>query len=98
MLKQVVLNVVAVYIEPLMEGWLGLPKEASIALMLGIIRRELAVLPLLELDLNTLQLFVGSVIALFYLPCLTVLAIVIKEFNVRIALFILFFTILFRSL
>lgn len=84
-----VLTYVSIYLEPLMEGWLGLPKEASLALMLGIVRRELAVLPLLELNLSNFQLLVGSIVALFYLPCLSVFGILIKEFNWKIGLGIL---------
>ncbi|MCD8501112.1 MAG: ferrous iron transporter B [Bacillaceae bacterium] len=67
------LNSVSHYIKPIVVEWLGLPEEASIALVLGIIRRELAVLPLLQLDLTLLQMFVGSVVALLYLPCMSVL-------------------------
>ena len=83
-----VLNEFSKLIGPLVEGWLGLPKEASLSLLLGIIRRELAVLPLLELNLNTLQLVVGSVIALFYLPCLSVFAVLTKEFSLKVAMLI----------
>ena len=71
---------------------MGLPKEATLGLILGVLRRELAVLPLLELDLSTIQLLVASVVALFYLPCLSVLAVLIKEFGVKIALIISSFT------
>ena len=92
------LRVAAVYIEPFITGWLGLPKEATLGLILGIIRRELAVLPLLELDLSTLQLFVASVVALFYLPCLSVLAVLIKEFNVKTAMLIALSTLLIAFL
>lgn len=87
------LDSVSTYIGPLVTGWLGLPTEASIGLMLGIIRRELAVLPLLELDLTTFQLFVGALVALFYVPCLSVFAVIIKEFNLKTALFIGAFTL-----
>lgn len=83
-----ILNEFSTLIEPLVEGWLGLPKEASLSLLLGIIRRELAVLPLLELDLNMLQLVVGSVIALFYLPCLSVFGVLTKEFSLKVSLLI----------
>ncbi|GMG95671.1 ferrous iron transporter B [Tepidimicrobium xylanilyticum] len=81
-----VLNSISTMIGPLVEGWLGLPKEASLSLLLGIIRRELAVLPLLELDLSTLQLLVGSVVALFYLPCLAVFGVLTKEFSLKVSL------------
>lgn len=86
------LNAAARFIEPFVGGWLGLPKEATLGLILGVLRRELAVLPLLELDLSTIQLLVASVVALFYLPCLSVLAVLIKEFGVKIALIISSFT------
>ena len=79
------LNFISVAISPLVEGWLGLPKEASLGLMLGIVRRELAVLPLLEMDLTTFQLLIGSLVALFYLPCLSVFGVLIKEFSLKIA-------------
>ena len=80
-----ILNEFSNVIGPLVEGWLGLPKEASLSLLLGIIRRELAVLPLLEMDLNTLQLLVGSVVALFYLPCLSVFGVLTKEFSLKVS-------------
>lgn len=83
-----ILNEISKAIGPFVQGWLGLPKEASLSLLLGIIRRELAVLPLLEMNLNTLQLTVGSVVALFYLPCLSVFAVLTKEFSLKVALLI----------
>lgn len=80
------LDAISYYVTPLTTGWLGLPSEATLGLLLGIIRRELAVLPLLELNLTTLQLLVGAVVALFYIPCLSVLGVLIKEFGMKIAL------------
>jgi len=81
------LNYIAVYLEPVVSGWLGLPKEAVIALILGIIRREMAVAPLLEIEgLTALQAFVGGTVALLYLPCLSVFGILTKEFNTKTAL------------
>ena len=81
------LNYIAVYLEPVVSGWLGLPKEAVIALILGIIRREMAVAPLLEIEgLTALQAFVGGTVALLYLPCLSVFGILTREFNAKVAL------------
>jgi len=81
------LDRVAVYLEPVVSGWLGLPKNAVIALILGIIRREMAVAPLLEIEgLTALQAFVGGTVALLYLPCLSVFGVLAKEFNTRTAL------------
>lgn len=80
-----ILDSLSVTISPIVVSWLGLPKEASLSLLLGIIRRELAVLPLLELNLTTLQLIVGSVVALFYLPCLSVFGVLMEEFSAKVA-------------
>jgi ferrous iron transport protein B len=82
-------------VEPVIVNWLGLPREASLLLILGIIRRELAVLPMLEMDLTTLELLVGSVVSLFYLPCLAVLGVLIREFGLKIAMVIGLSTIAF---
>ncbi|NLC76128.1 MAG: ferrous iron transporter B [Clostridia bacterium] len=79
------LDFLAVFLEPLISGWLGMPKEAVIALVLGIVRREMAAAPLLALDLNPLQIFVGATVALLYLPCLSVFGILTKEFGVKTA-------------
>lgn len=76
------------FLSPVITGWLGLPGEAGLALMLGIVRRELAVLPLLDMNLTSLQIFTGATVALFYLPCLSVLAILIKEFKLKTGMLI----------
>jgi len=87
------LGVIAVYAQPLVSGWLGLPPDAVVALILGIVRREMSVAPLLALDLTALQAFVGGAVSLMYLPCLSVFAILAKEFKVRIAVVISLSTI-----
>lgn len=80
------LDLIAVYLEPFVSGWLGLPKDAVIALILGVVRREMAVAPLLAIEgLTALQAFVGGTVALLYLPCLSVFGILTKEFNVKVA-------------
>ncbi len=80
------LDAVASFLEPVMVGWLGMPREAVMGLVLGIVRREMAVAPLLALNLTPLQMFTGAVVALLYLPCLSVFGILAKEFDTRVAL------------
>ena len=88
------LDAIAVYAQPVVSRWLGLPPDAVMALILGIIRREMSVAPLLALNLAPLQAFVGAVVSLMYLPCLSVFAILTKEFRLRIALTITISTII----
>ncbi len=88
------LDYIAVYLEPIVSGWLGLPKDAVIALILGIVRREMAVAPLLAIEgLTALQAFVGGTVALLYLPCLSVFGILTKEFGPKVAITIGFSTV-----
>ncbi|MCL2387206.1 MAG: ferrous iron transport protein B [Defluviitaleaceae bacterium] len=89
-----ILNAIAGYAQPIVSGWLGLPEEAVIALILGIVRREMSVAPLLAIEnLTALQAFVGGAVSLMYLPCISVFAILTKEFKIKIALAISFSTI-----
>lgn len=87
------LNGLSKFVEPVVSGWLGLPKEASLALILGVIRREMSVAPLLAMNLSPLQMFVGAVVSLLYIPCLSVIGILAEEFNLKTAVLIFLGTI-----
>ncbi len=80
------LDAFATFVEPVVSGMLGLPEEAALFLLLGVIRREMAVAPLLGMGLSNLQLLVGGVVALLYVPCLSVLGVIAREFNAKVAL------------
>ncbi|QNO16277.1 ferrous iron transporter B [Alkalicella caledoniensis] len=86
------LNRLGDVMQPLVVTWLGLPKEASLLLILGIIRRELAVLPMMEMGLSTVQLMVGATVAMFYMPCIAVFGVLAQEFKFKFALFIALLT------
>jgi ferrous iron transport protein B len=75
-------------VQSVVSGWLGMPEEAVVALILGIVRREMSVAPLLLLNLTWLQAFVAGIVSLLYLPCLSVFGIVAKEFRVGVAVMI----------
>ncbi|MGI5899154.1 MAG: FeoB small GTPase domain-containing protein [Christensenellales bacterium] len=77
---------ISTFLRPLVSGWLGLPPDASMSLILGIIRREMSVAPLLSMNLTALQMYVGAVVSLVYLPCLSVFGILAKEFNAKVAI------------
>ena len=88
-----ILGFLADALQPIVSGWLGLPAEAVTALILGIVRREMSVAPLIALDLTALQAFVGGAVALMYLPCIAVFAILAKEFKAKIAIIIALSTV-----
>ncbi|TVR61223.1 MAG: ferrous iron transporter B [Spirochaetaceae bacterium] len=76
-------------LSPVVTVWLRMPEEAAVPLLLGVVRRELTVLPLLDMPLTQLQLFVGATVGLFYVPCIAVVATLSREFGVRVALALL---------
>jgi ferrous iron transport protein B len=87
------LAIIAQYAEPIVSQWLGMPSEAVVALILGIVRREMSVAPLLALELTALQAFIGGAVSLMYLPCLSVFAILVKEFRLKYAVIVAVSTI-----
>jgi len=96
-----VLAAVAEHAQPLVTWWLGMPPdspEVVSGMILGIIRREMMVAPLVGsgvgVSLTSLQAFVWSVVSLMYLPCLSVFAILAKEFKLRVAVGVFALTVL----
>ena len=83
---------------PIVTGWLRLPEEAAVPLLLGIFRRELAVLPLIDMNLSALQLFVGAIVGLYYVPCIAMIAVLAREFDLRFAAIVLIGTTVFALL
>lgn len=79
-------------LSPIVTGLLRLPEEAAVPLLLGVVRRELTVLPLLDMPLTQLQLFVGATVGLFYVPCIAVVATLSREFGVRTGVAVLLLT------
>jgi ferrous iron transport protein B len=84
---------IGMLLRPIVVDLMGLPAEASVSLILGIVRRELAIAALLGLDLTLVQLIVGAIVALFYIPCAAVLPVLMNEFGVRYAVVIVVSTI-----
>lgn len=89
-----ILTMIGELLSPLISGWLRMPDEAVVPLILGIVRRELTVLPLIEMELSTLQFVTGAVIALLYVPCIAMVAAMAKEFGSKIAAVVIIATTL----
>ncbi len=86
------LDAFATFASPLVKDWLGLPAQATDGLILGIVRREMSVTPLIGLGLNSLQILVASVVSLLYIPCLSVFGVVAAEFNAKTSVMIVILT------
>ena len=73
--------------EPLVSGWLGLPKEASAAFVMGFLRRDFGATGLFAMAdlLSPLQAVVGMVTITLFVPCIASLLMIVREQGLRIA-------------
>lgn len=74
---------IGIIFAPIMENWFGLPKEAIIAILVGFLRKDLAVGMLLPLGLNAMQLVIATVILTITFPCAATFAVLIKELGFK---------------
>jgi len=68
---------------PVVVGWLGLPKEAAGALIVGFLRKDVAVGMLLPLGLSPMQLVIASTMLAIYFPCIATFMVLIRELGVK---------------
>lgn len=73
--------------EPLVSGWLGLPKEASAAFVMGFLRRDFGATGLFALSsqLSAIQAVVGMVTITLFVPCIASMMMIVKEQGLKIA-------------
>jgi ferrous iron transport protein B len=64
---------------PLTEIWLGLPREATPAILVGFLRKDLAVGMLLPLGMTALQLVIAITTLTMFFPCVATFAILLRE-------------------
>jgi ferrous iron transport protein B len=104
---------VANLLEPIIEiftpvtvAWLGLPAVTGIALIFGVLRKELTLIMLATLFgtanfaqvMNPVQMIVFTLVAMLYIPCVATIGALVKEFGWKKALLITIFEILFAIL
>ena len=74
--------------EPLVSGWLGLPKEASAAFVMGFLRRDFGATGLFTMahSLSPVQAVVGMITITLFIPCFASLMMMVKEQGTKVAL------------
>jgi len=85
------LRVVEGALSPVTVGWLGLPAAAGVVLIFGVLRKELTLILLGSLMGSTdyasfmspVQMFVFAFVVMVYVPCLSTVAALAKEFGAR---------------
>lgn len=78
-----IISLVGEIASPVVTGILGLPKEAVAAMVIGFLRKDVAVGMLLPLGLSLKQLIIASVALTMYFPCVATFAVLFREFGVR---------------
>ncbi len=73
--------------EPLVTGWLGLPKEASAAFVMGFLRRDFGATGLFAMagSLSPIQAVVGMITITLFIPCFASLMMMVKEQGAKTA-------------
>ncbi|MFC1930259.1 FeoB small GTPase domain-containing protein, partial [Chloroflexota bacterium] len=67
---------------PVVTGLLGLPKEAVVALVIGFLRKDVAIGMLAPLALTSEQLVVGSVVLAMFFPCIATFIVLLRELGI----------------
>ncbi len=68
---------------PVVTTLFGLPQEAIGALVVGFLRKDVAVGMLAPLGLNVRQLIVASVVLVVYFPCVATFVVLFKELGIK---------------
>ena len=90
-----VLGPVNAALTPITVMWLGLPAISGILLIFGIVRKEFVLLMLVTLVgpnlaafLTPVQFIVLALVSMLFIPCLSTITILIREFGVKAATYI----------
>ena len=68
---------------PILENIWGLPREAIGAMIIGFLRKDVAIGMLGPLNLTTKQLVIGSTVLAIYFPCIATFTVLVKELGVK---------------
>ncbi|WP_455279874.1 ferrous iron transport protein B [[Eubacterium] cellulosolvens] len=90
------------FMAPIINDWLGLPTLAGIPLIFGILRKELTLILLAELSgstdftqiLTPIQMIVFALVTMIYIPCISTIAALTKEFGWKRAFSVSLFDII----
>ena len=77
-----VFSAIANFTAPVVTGLLGLPKEAVTALVIGFLRKDVALGMLAPLALTAEQLVIGSVVLAMFFPCVATFVVLFRELGV----------------
>ncbi len=77
-----IFDVIADFTAPVVTNLLGLPKEAISALMIGFLRKDVALGIMAPLVLEAKQVVIGSVVLAMFFPCVATFVVLLRELGV----------------
>jgi ferrous iron transport protein B len=77
-----VFDAIANFTAPVITGLLGLPKEAVSAIVVGFLRKDVALGMLAPLALSAKQLVVSSVVMAMFFPCIATFIVLLRELGI----------------
>ncbi|MBK5190299.1 MAG: ferrous iron transporter B [Methanosarcinales archaeon] len=78
-----IVDVLSLVFSPILTTLLGLPEGAIIALILGVLRKDIAIGMLLPLGMSPQQLTIACIILATYFPCIATFFVMLHELGVR---------------
>jgi ferrous iron transport protein B len=78
-----VFDAIANFTAPLVSGIFGLPKEAVVAIIIGFMRKDIAIGMLAPLGLSAGQLVIGCVVLTMFFPCVAAFVVFAKELGLK---------------
>lgn len=78
-----VINFISKPFGPIIVRLLGLPKEISSVMLLGFLRKDIAIGLLVPFNLSAKQLVIASTFLVLYLPCLATFFVLLKEMGIK---------------
>jgi len=78
-----IIDTLGTFFSPVISGIWGLPKEAAAALLIGFLRKDMAIGMLLPLGMNPFQLVIAATVLTIYFPCVATFAVLVRELGIQ---------------
>jgi len=78
-----VFDAIADVTAPLVSGVFGLPKEAVVAIVVGFLRKDVAIGLLAPLSLSAGQVVIGCVVLTMFFPCIATFVVMARELKLK---------------
>jgi len=78
-----VIDVLSTVFSPVLTTLIGLPEGAIVALIMGFLRKDIAIGMLLPLDMSPQQLTISCIILATYFPCIATFVVMLRELGIR---------------